>query len=605
MENIDFSKYKHIYCDSVQAVKWAYRNGLSKRSIIKCSSPAVLLNDSINTFNIESRWTVAEFKKFHSDIQNLTKNIFNESLKVNGINRELSLSITQFSYDFQKIIYKSACLDESDFHKSCLFIYVNGETGPKGNIMNSPWDQLLKSNPLFETLSYTLEKDTWKTLSDQKISYLERFKVAGYETLIYRLLTRIQKKIPNKKFSREVLMPNENELNIEIAYSLALQGVKINEIQLNLENDYISTNLVDFNFHQLCENIFPIMRERVEQWVTPSAVEVTMSLFKEGLKDKIKTFNCLAAGWEKSVKKSTIKKRVVLMNSPGNVKGYSLAYICRKYKLPMISSQHGVTVEISKAHDELHFGLENSVANIIFSYNEKIIEIEKNTYFNNSKFYNVGMPFRLIRMKRKKIIDSSKESIVYISTNLYNMGFSLSHRTDYENAKVELDIVTKVLSKLPHKVLYKTYPEDNRRYADIDPVLNKVNQINNISLFSKKVDMRYLISNHKIFITTCATSTLGWPVMSGKPVIFINQRNNNPLTKEAYISLSKGLFVFDFDNENFYLDLVSFLSQPICKIEELWKEKIDGRMRMIEEYFSSCDGGAGKKAAEITMKNYL
>jgi len=47
------------------------------------------------------------------------------------------------------------------------------------------------------------------------------------------------------------------------------------------------------------------------------------------------------------------------------------------------------------------------------------------------------------------------------------------------------------------------------------------------------------------------------------------------------------------------------LSQPICKIEELWKEKIDGRMRMIEEYFSSCDGGAGKKAAEITMKNYL
>ena len=70
---------------------------------------------------------------------------------------------------------------------------------------------------------------------------------------------------------------------------------------------------------------------------------------------------------------------------------------------------------------------------------------------------------------------------------------------------------------------------------------------------------------------------------------------------------SKSLYdlLIDFDNENFYLDLVSFLSQPICKIEELWKEKIDGRMRMIEEYFSSCDGGAGKKAAEITMKNYL
>jgi len=108
-----------------------------------------------------------------------------------------------------------------------------------------------------------------------------------------------------------------------------------------------------------------------------------MELFKSHLEKQFKQFKLLANGWDKAIGKSNIKRKAVLINSPGNIKGHALSNICRKNNIPLISSQHGVTVEISKAHSMLHMLLDNSVANFMFSYNSKIVEIEKNTYFDH------------------------------------------------------------------------------------------------------------------------------------------------------------------------------------------------------------------------------
>jgi hypothetical protein len=185
------------------------------------------------------------------------------------------------------------------------------------------------------------------------------------------------------------------------------------------------------------------------------------------------------------------------------------------------------------------------------------------------------------------------------------MGLCLSSKTDYGRAIDESKIITNVLGKLPHKVRYKTYPEDNRRYADIDPVLSIIDSANNIELFRKKIDMRYLVFEHRIFVTTCATSTLSWPVMSGKPVVFINQKNNNPLTNKAHASLSKGIFVFDDDDKNFHQNLREFLSQSLEEIERLWEEKEGAREEMIKEYFTAYSSGSGVRAAKIIIQEYL
>ena len=605
VKSVDLSKYTTVFCDSLQALEWAYKNGLSESAIIKSSSPAMLWSKEKNIHNVEARWNINELDKFQSTIQKLTKDVFNAALSVTGVERELALVISRSTYQFQKVLYKAACLDADDFTKPRLFIFVDGKTGPIGNIMNSAWDQLLLNNPSFSMVSYTLKNDDWKMLTTQGVSYWQRFKVAGYETLIYRLSTKLTKRLPNWIFNKEVIMPNENELNIEIASVLALHGVKISEVKLDsISND--DDIALDNDITELYKAVYPIMQKRVEDWVVSSAVEITMSLFKSHLEKQLKQFKLLSSKWVRVTKKNANTKCAVLVNSPGNIKGYAISYACRKNHIPLISSQHGVTVEISKAHSKAHIGFDNSAADVKFAYNSKIIDIEKNTFFNKSKHYSVGMPLRHIRMKYSKKNHKSSTPIVYISTNLYHMGLALSSKTDYIKALDEQSIVLLVLSKLPHKVCYKTYPEDNRMYADPDPVLSSVKNADNIELFSDKIDMRYLISKYSVLVTTCATSTLGWPIMSGKPVVFINQKYNNPLTEDAHASISKGAFVFDDCDKNFHKKLKDFLSQPIEYIEKLWQEKESDRKEMIVNYFSEyTDGGAGKRAAKIILRNYL
>jgi len=601
-----FAKYKTIFCDSVQALEYAYQNGLPKSAIVKSSAPAMLWDKKININNIEARWTTGELEKFQEGVQELTECVFDSILSIPGVEREIALSVTDVVYRFQKIIYKAACLDESDFTDPRLFIYVDGETGPSGNIMNSPWDQLLSPNPLFSMVNYTLKNDNWNQLTTHGISYWNRYKIAGFETIVYRLAKKIMKRLPSWLFTKELIVPNENELNIEIASSLALHGVRITELELDESFSIVKNKIIEGNIPTLYEVVQPIMYERIEEWVTPSAVKITMLLFNSHLQEQLKKFKLLVDKLENNIVKSHKIKQSVLMNAPGNIRGFALSYVCRKNGIPIMSSQHGVTVEISKQHSMVRYEHDNSVADVMFSYNRKIIKVEKNTHFNHSKHYSVGMPLRLMRMKYANTTDRLALPIVFISTNLYNMGFSLSANTDYRKARYEQKLITEVLSKLPHKVRYKTYPEDNRRYADVDPVLDDVKRAENMELFSKKIDMRYLISDHRILVTTCATSTVGWPVMSKKPVVFINQEKNIPLTSEAYTSFSKGLFVFNDSEENFYRDLREFLSQPLCEIERLWREKKSAREDMIRDYFSLHEsGGAGKRAAQIILREYL
>ncbi len=601
-DTINLASYSTVFCDSLQALEWAYQSGLPKSAIIKTSSPSMLWDQKPNVQNIEASWTIGRLKKFQSTIKSLSENIFNTALNIDNVERDLALVISQSVFNFQGMLYKAACLEEDDFFKHRLFIYVEGEVGPMGNIMNSPWDKLLVSNPLFSMVNYKLRNDEWKVLTTQGISNWQRFKIAGYETLIYRLAVKLMRKLPSRLFTRELLIPNESEKHIEIAASLVQYGVKITEI--NIESiskvEGIASNA---GISLIYETVAPIMRKRVEEWVAPSAVEVTMSLFKSHLENQLKQFELLVDSWSKVIIKSDRVKQSVLVNAPGSIKNRALSYVCRKNNIPIMSSPHGITIEISRAHSNmLHVLLSSSIADMMFMNNYKAVDVAQNSYFNNAKHYVVGMPLRLIRMKYAQKTDKLAPPIVYVSTNLYHMGFSASEKTDYSSAKSEQKIITDVLSKLPHKVCYKTYPEDNRRYADVDPVLRDVKSTNNIVLFSDKVDMRYLVSKYSIFVTTCATSTLGWVVMSGKPVVFIDQKNNNPMTDDAHVSLSKGIFVFDDDMHNFHKNLRNFLSKPISEIDRLWSEKKKYREKMIKNYFSTYEGGAGKRAVKIILR---
>ena len=118
---MNLKKYNTVFCDSIEALKDARKNGLLKNAIIYSSSPALLSDNknNNNVRNIESNWEKSDLIQFQESIEGFIKKIFFLS-KVNK-NKYYSLITGNTMLKFQRFIYSAACLKERDITDSVLF----------------------------------------------------------------------------------------------------------------------------------------------------------------------------------------------------------------------------------------------------------------------------------------------------------------------------------------------------------------------------------------------------------------------------------------------------------------------------------------------------
>ena len=191
--------------------------------------------------------------------------------------------------------------------------------------------------------------------------------------------------------------------------------------------------------------------------------------------------------------------------------------------------------------------------------------------------------------------------------NLYRgffTGFN-GYLNDSNKAKNEINFIETVLSKIPYNIDYKPYIVENVRYIDKDPSLEIINKYSNLSLFDLKIDARFIISKYKVIITSSASSTLSWVLLSEKPVVLINSRNNAPLKEHLKKEIKEAIFYFEENETNYKKELIDFMSQPINIIEKLYSEKKLNRNNFIKKYFSKFEGGAGKRTKHFILKKYF
>ena len=277
-----------------------------------------------------------------------------------------------------------------------------------------------------------------------------------------------------------------------------------------------------------------------------------------------------------------------MSNHPATPKGLAAKNVFNKKKIKLISFQHGVTAEISGSHDYCLSQHDSSASDEYYAFNEKAVSVAKRNPFNISKHRVYGMPKRY---KRQNSIFKlhKKYSILFLSNKLYrgNDGGISIWVNDFEFNQVETNLIRKVLSKVNKKVFYKPYPASFDRYIEKDPILDEIDLHENIEIIRNKKDARYLTGNSKLVICCIASSTFSWAIMSNTPVIFINFSNIAPLKKEAVQLFSKGLFLFNYNDAKFLVNLKSFLSMPFDHINSIWKEKSIHRKLLIKTFISS------------------
>ena len=158
--------------------------------------------------------------------------------------------------------------------------------------------------------------------------------------------------------------------------------------------------------------------------------------------------------------------------------------------------------------------------------------------------------------------------------------------------------------QIPCKVDYKPYVLENIRYLDQDPTLEFLEKYPDLNLINNKIDARFILSKYRLIITTHASSTLSWALLSEIPIIFINSENIAPLRESKKRNKKKQFFILMKVNL-IIKKLIKFLSQPIAKLEVIYKNKKIKRIDFIKKYFSKYKGEAGKRIRKFILQKYL
>jgi hypothetical protein len=580
--------YLSIFCDSEQALIKAYKDGLSQQSIVRTSSPALYMSGRENIQHLESVLTKSMIDDFRKAALPLAKNIY-QCLKSDSELCEFALTAARIVKKWHSMSYKALALTDDDINKPCLVLNVLSEEKSLDNRLNPPWNYFLKNNNQCEFIEYSVT--TPRTEFTKAPSLLSRIRMMNNSRIGYQIYLLVNKVFEFKN-KRHAFIISTNDSLEEIAFLFASNGVSIKKLE-NIKIPKDMHESTDSIHHAVIEKITGIIQEFTDSWMIDDVKSGAIDLFNDYLYEALNRQLHGKDLWNELLENNLIKLGdMIFSNYPGAPEYIALAECCYDKKIGFIAFQHGVTREICSTLEINSVGYENGVASYFFTYSKIASEISNQSLFAKGKCIVGGLPKSYIQKPSNKLF--TKNKILYVSTNCYAGNVNLRGGTanDVERAHNELSIVNDVLSVLPHNIVYKSYPS-RPRYSEEDPVLASARNKKNISTFESSKDLRYLISKYRLIVTARATSTIGWCIMSGRPIVMIDYPDHMPLKEEARDLFDDGIFLFNAGSHDFLNDLKAFLEQPFDVIEQLWLDKETSRQKLINRYFSVFESNAG------------
>ena len=597
---VNLPLYNNVFCDSSDALSLANRDGLlSNSSLVRTSSPALLWKKKKYIVPFDAIWSESRMKKFQSEIGINSRKILDMCIKSGQYSYSESLTIASSFVSFNKFLFKAACLNEKDLTENRLYIKINTKENKKENRLNSPIERLLHSNENFHIQQYSL--DNYTSNSPNSAKFWTRISFGGIETVVYRMSLLLSRLVPKIFNRRQALIVGENEILIETASNLFLKGFCIKKVHQNYKDLTNNKQTISIN-----NEITELVKRSIKKWTAECFIEKCLEVFVHDTTNLLNDLSLYIANWDFILSKEMYTNNVILINAPGNVSGFALKHVSQEKNMKIVSFQHGVTHEICETHEEVSVHYEINSSDFMITYNDESKLIMEDYNFSNAGAITCGISKRHLRAKNNNFSNAlTSNTFVYLSTNLYrgNIGWFGTCDTDYRRAIKESNLINEVLSKLPHRVCYKRYPEENKRYIDKDPVINEIDGHNSIEVCDDDIDARYSLNKYKVIITSGATSTLSWAILSNRPVVLINSKNNIPLRPEILSVFSKSIFLFDDSDDNFHIRLKKFLSLPVKDIYTMWDRKESNRRLIIEQYFNRYDNGkSGTKAGKFIYK---
>lgn len=586
----DLSTFPTVFCDSLTALEQARAQGLNPQARIRTAAPALALADVPGVEALEGADGSARLAEYWHAARALCRAV-HDAVAADAVLRPHALAAARSALISHRILAKALFLDEADFSQPRAALSLRTGNDVADAQLNPPWAELLADNPHFLDVPVSVPPPA---LDSAPAPWRYRLRLVGLGTLVHAAAHKLGPLLA-RRGRPSALVVKSNELLEDATVALALSGYAVRSL--------IPPKAVAVDTAPPVEAVTalaaPVMAAALAPWLTPSARPMADRLYRRQLAAMLRDHDAAVPGWCALLRReAAVAGSVVLSNFPGGPRMMALGEACRQVGVPLVVGQHGVTREISGSHDSTEVNYENAVADLFLAYNDESVRVTQAAPYGRGAAVAVGLPTSYGRLRPALVRRNRSHPLLYVSTALLagNINMLNGGLSDIDRVRREITLVERGLGRLPHGVLYKTYPSRDR-YIDPDPVLSAIAARPNMAVFDRPVDLRYLIAEHQVVIASRATSTIAWCLMSDRPFIFLDMPDNGALRPEARAAFADGLFLFDWRDDDMPERLGDFLSRPLAEIEAEWRRRAEARRLLRERYFVGPGLGAGRRAA--------
>ncbi|MEQ8667364.1 MAG: hypothetical protein RIC16_16715 [Rhodospirillales bacterium] len=595
---MSFGLFRRAYCDSLALLERARADGLPADVQVLSASPAMILGGHAESVHREFDYE----KRRALDEQTLAlSGKIRDAVARAGYGSSQANLLAGHALHLQAMIAHAASLDERD-HQDPVLV-VRGHTGHGGTdrLFGAPWSGLLAGRDNVTVVEYDLPMDDKFLLQGgESPSLMARIRFAPWHRILFRCLEFVSRVTRFVRRRRRVFVFSTNELVMETCAVLGTRGYPLLNLDAPAPSDTTdNSGLDEFGLPPaVTESLRGVLDQHVAGWVAePFRNDMVAACLRRcGL--RWSTYDSALTAWERSlVAADPSPGDMLAVNYPGGPVALALIDAFRRRGALTFACEHGATRQFNKTHRQLVPMFEVSFVDWVMSFSQRSADICNASPFAVGRALPVGFPADYFRV-RDTPSDDSYPPVLFVSTTLYagNLQGLSGGLSDVDAARRDLKIIDDVLERIPHRTTFKPYPAI--RYPDPDPVIERVRESERVDLFEDNFDLRYEIGKHRVVVTSRATSTVSWCVMSGKPLIFIDYPDHMPLTPEAREAFEAALFVVDAGAPDWLEQLRTLLSKPIDEIEALWAEKAGNRPRLVREFFTIPEPGAGIRAAD-------
>ncbi|MBT4710153.1 MAG: hypothetical protein HOB82_01320 [Alphaproteobacteria bacterium] len=595
-EKVALGDIEVVYADSRSGLEAAWAMGLSRDAEIRTSSPNLLLDPDLGAVASDKEFHPARLKQIFEETTEWAKSFYLELLEETG-SSQLALLAAHRASRFQTPIFKIMALQESDFHRPVAVLSYDISDSFKQALLTPAVLGILKVSSKFREIQLPESALDFPTpVVAHSAPFLERLHMSTWASRGYRGALWLWNRIPFRSSKGTILILDENSLLKETAFEFAKRGYGLRRLGVpQLEPGHTLTDKAA----EFLGRLPPKISKQFEKWLLPEAIGPATDHLMTEIADYVSRYDSTLDGWRKTFASlDGDRPRAIFANRVYPAEAISLHQVASEYGLPVASFQHGVSREIGLVGDRDEIWFETTSANIFFTHTEEAARITNSSELGSGRAIAAGIEQDFRRAGTLPPDDSSAPPIWYIGTMGHIGNFTMLNRgmRDLDQSKFEIKMIDKVLGQLPHRVLYKPYP--GCRYDGPDPVVDRASTAKQIHAFTESRDLRYMLRNSRVLITSRTSSTVSLCLMSNRPLVYV-LFPGRPLSPSAREAMDKGVFLFDSEADNFWDELRDFLSQPIEKIEAKWLDRAAARADLIHEFFDAGNGHAAARAADM------